>query len=396
MDDQWLIMLGSVICLAAAGSGYVHLLRNRMELLPGVPDDVDAVYSPNTVPRLHDMLLQDNRLIVFLVGRTADGMASHESFALNLRDGFHTYHATCRNIICHRTVVMRIGFFPNSPRIRYRIVDCNIPLAGHASMHSVGYWSAGYYEQDDPALVQSARNRLGKDAPFAESDDTFTRIAKLIRHLRGELRHAWNLPSNDMFYASGLQSFEMARLGESGVLCTNAARIFAAHANLAGIPTRIVSTVGQFHGVELSAHTFCECYVYEQGRWMMVDITQGHAGFTTLDGRVLGAWDVFQLYGADPESFTARVEILDAHEEANRPDRIFNIREFFNHHAKFVFLRSVHESPDRFRRLLADVLQPKSVLCLNPKPLFGRHLMKRVFLGIMVWSVILFVLAFFV
>ncbi len=148
----------------------------------------------------------------------------------------------------------------------YRISNISIPVWKNKTF-SLEDWCGWDLKEDE---LEEARKLFPN---FDNNDMSSTDIIKVLgKWLLDSLDDKRGVPSEKMQGASPLESYKMAKAGESGIWCTNFAGIYNLFSNALGIKTRRVSVGGALGEVKYSNHAFCESYIPEQGRWACVDL----------------------------------------------------------------------------------------------------------------------------
>jgi hypothetical protein len=184
-------------------------------------------------------------------------------FTLPLESGRQSFRLRPENAIS-RAVEFSAVYVPGEPVV---IGSTSIPFGGTA------YYSLEDFAVPADAYSPEEREMASKVLDAAGLDQASTgleRIDRLASFLLRRLEAHRGRPSPNARLADGIQQYEMALAGETKVQCANFAEIYAAFANLAGIPTRVVDVRGEIGDVHLGDHTFNESYV--QDGWMYVDL----------------------------------------------------------------------------------------------------------------------------
>ena len=359
--DKWTLLLAIGACICVMGVGSIY--SKRLEYAPGVVSDYDTVYAPAEVPRITALDLGKGSLSVEIQGMDARGELRSERVPFALNEGRHDYSVAVSDFVYPSAVTARIAYRPPGPKSgpELMLIESNVPLAERGEAIPLAKWCDGYWEDDDPQRIERAKARLAEQGVVA-SQSTLERLARVGTFVTEAITPHRGTPTAAMDRLSGLASFESALAGESEVWCFNISKIFAAYANLAGVPTRVVHILRARDGVKLTSHTFCESFVAEQGRWAFVDLTSGQTHATRPDGGVLNAWELFESWQTDRlHGVTFHYALADAEEHG-----IFNFESFFHRHSHFHYTYARHQSGSKVAKGVAHFFAPKHILALNP------------------------------
>jgi hypothetical protein len=187
-----------------------------------------------------------------------------------------------------------------------QLLNTPVPV-GKFTRHPVSYWVDDYAYMGAAALAEADR-LLDEEAGIQAEDTEHVRMEKIIHFLRTSWVNAGGVPKDDYRWMNPLQIFQELRDGRGKGWCTQNAQIFAFFANRAGVPTRFVygATV-QDNVVVYNGHSWNECYLSDQNRWVYVDPQAIVIGVFDSQGRALNSADVFHLCRHDIfDGITAR------------------------------------------------------------------------------------------
>ncbi len=189
----------------------------------------------------------------------------------------------------------------------YWLVSAGIPV-GKFARRPLAFWASDYGDID-AADRDEARRMLREDMGVADSDPTMTKIEKigcwLITHWKG----CGGTPSDVIEKTrSPLQILKMVLAGEGKIWCSQHALIYHFFANMAGMPTRLMSLAGRVDTVITTGHAFAETFIPELGIWAKVDVSLNKLLMLNPEGRPLGSADVYNaINSGNIQSLTARV-----------------------------------------------------------------------------------------
>jgi hypothetical protein len=192
------------------------------------------------------------------------------------------------------------------------LVQTDLP-AGNFTRHPVSYWVDDYSYIGAEALA--AADRVVRDEiGIRDSDDTLTRMEKVMRFIRAKLVNSGGVPKDDFRWMDPWRIFQEMVAGTGKGWCTQNAQIFTFFANRAGVPTRF--TFGAFtqdNVIVYNGHSWAECWVKEQSRWAHVDPSHTLIAIQDVKGNVLNTADIMHLCEHDTfDGVTARI-IKDWH-----------------------------------------------------------------------------------
>lgn len=185
-------------------------------------------------------------------------------------------------------------------------IETDIPV-GKFRRRPLNDWVDDYAYMGAAALTR-ADHLIRQEIGIAETDSTQTRIEKIIHHMRTALIEAGGVPKNDYRWMDPLAIFEDMRAGNGKGWCTQNAQIFCFFANRAGVPTRFIfgATV-QDNVIVYNGHSWNECWLEDQQRWVYVDPQAIICGVFDGAGRALNSADILHLYRHDTRgAVTAR------------------------------------------------------------------------------------------
>ena len=180
--------------------------------------------------------------------------------------------------------------FPND----IQLIDTETPV-GKFIRYPVAYWVDDYAYMGSAALAEADR-LLTNEAGIQPGDSELERMEKIVHFLRTSWSNAGGVPKDDYRWLDPLRIFQDLRDGKGKGWCTQNAQVFAFFANRVGVPTRFVygATV-QGNILVYNGHSWNECYLQDQNRWVYVDPQAIVIGVFDPQGRALNSADVFPL-----------------------------------------------------------------------------------------------------
>jgi len=187
------------------------------------------------------------------------------------------------------------------------LIHTNIP-AGDFTRHPISYWVDAYRYIGNDALA--AADRVVRDQMgVQDSDDTLTRMDKVMRFLRAKLADAVGVPKDAFRWLDPWRMFQDMANGSSKGWCTQNAQIYTFFAVRAGVPTRFVFGANTLDNViAYNGHSWAESWVEEQGRWTYVDPSHTVIAVQDRNGAFLNTADIMHLCEHEVfEGVTARI-----------------------------------------------------------------------------------------
>ncbi|MBS0663308.1 MAG: transglutaminase domain-containing protein [Verrucomicrobia bacterium] len=179
---------------------------------------------------------------------------------------------------------------------------------GNYPRYPLSHWADDYHYIGAERLAAAdrvVREQIG----VKDSDDTMTRIEKVMRYLRIQLANSGGVPKDDFRWMDPWSMCQEMIAGTGKGWCTQNAQIYVFFANRAGVPTRFVFGANtQDDQIIYNGHSWAESWVKEQNRWTYVDMTQSLFGVADRHGQLLNTADLVNLAQHDAfEGITARI-----------------------------------------------------------------------------------------
>ena len=318
---------------------------------------------------------------------------------LPLRTEAHRY--TVRNTAKpDLSFTIEIDYYPHELYARYnatigdtyRVVSASLPVGNYATLPV-----ASFVDQDVPAgQRRQVEQILARDVGIRGNDPGRVKVEKIGRFLLAALDSRRGIPAPDLD-PSPLGSYQCARAGTSAIWCDQFARIFALFANVAGVPTRLVSVTGRLDGVMLGAHGFDESFLAESGRWAYVDLFSRVVLVEDAQGRLLNAVDLLMLQRAGVTSGVTALAFRDGRLQRLPYREVApEIGRYLAPDATLVYSRGPLSLPgarQRLQRAVRTLLVPDLAFSLATPP--GSRYLLTVLLGWSGLALLLFWLLFF-
>ncbi len=275
---------------------------------------------------------------------------------------------------------IRVDYYPRELYARqnsaigdtWRIVSASLPV-GDYGRYRVSDFA-------DPRVAATERQEvlrlLHEEAGIRATDSSREKIKKISTFLLTRLDGQRGIPAADLDRSSPLASYRCAVKGTSAIWCAQFAEIYALFANLAGVPTRLVSVSGRMDGVVLGAHGFTESYLRETGEWVYVDLFTRVVLVENDRGRLLNGVDLLLLpRSGSGRGITATVFRDRRLQRRPWPEVAPAVSAYLNPDATLVFSRPPLPLPVRWRRLemaASTLMDPDLAFSLNT-PRGGRY-----------------------
>ncbi len=187
------------------------------------------------------------------------------------------------------------------------LVQPSVPV-GKFTRHPVSYW-VDDYGYVGAASLAAADRVVREEMGVRDTDDTPTRIEKVVRYLRLKLANSGGVPKDDFRWMDPWHMCQQMINGTGKGWCTQNALIYTFFANRAGVPTRFVFGANTEHDTIIyNGHSWAESWVREQNRWTYVDVTQSILSVQDRTGALLNTADILHLCEHDAfDGFTARI-----------------------------------------------------------------------------------------
>jgi hypothetical protein len=292
------------------------------------PATYKYLYVPTDVPVLAGMRIVERGKVELqikspemparwkITDDTGEAYTTEGSFpTVRLKEYKHTYEIEAGGgASAAPKISVTFGYYPSeyykkggrTQPDNYWIVSASIPM-GKFPQHPLSFWS-DTYDYIDEADREEARRILKDEIGLLETDGTPARIEKIACWLITKWKDCAGTPSDAIEKErSPLRILRMVLNGEGKIWCAQHALIYHFFANMAGLPTRLISLAGRVDNVITTGHAFTETFIPELGIWVKVDPSLNKLLMLNSAGRPLGSADVFNaIVGGNISGLTAR------------------------------------------------------------------------------------------
>jgi hypothetical protein len=283
-----------------------------------VPSDVPALTGTRIVERGRVELVVPSKT-VYESWRVTDDTG--ESYAttgkypvVKLKDYRHSYEVEPQGA-AGPEMTFNFGYYPSeyykkggrTQADNYWLVSASIPV-GKFARRPLADWASDY-GYIDAADREEARRMLREEMGVADADSTMAKIEKIGCWLITNWKGRGGTPSDVIEKTeSPLKILKMVLAGEGKIWCSQHALIYHFFANMAGMPTRLMSLAGRVDTVITTGHAFAETFIPEIGAWAKVDVSLNKLFILDPDGQPLTSADVYHaINSGNIEALTARV-----------------------------------------------------------------------------------------
>lgn len=309
------LLIGAAVLFfaLAAANAWLYLARDRRDVYAPAP--YKELYVPMEVPLLSGMRIPSRGRVELRMempsppeGWTVsdDTGASYEVRGrfpvLELRAQKHRYEVTpLGGPSPARTFHFEFGYYSSeyyekggrTQKDNNWLVSADIPV-GRFDRRPLSFWTPDYRDLD-PADLAEAKRLVRDEAGLSSEDDERGRIEELGAWLITRWAGYGGTP-DDAIEAerSPLRVFQRVVEGRGRIWCSQHAKIYCFFANLAGLPTRLVSLSGRIDDVITTGHAFAETFLASLGRWVKVDVSLNKLLILNAAGRPLDSAEVYQ------------------------------------------------------------------------------------------------------
>jgi hypothetical protein len=234
---------------------------------------------------------------------------------IRLKEYKHTYEIEAEGgAATSPKISVSFGYYPSeyykkggrTQPDNYWIVSASIPM-GKFPRRPLSFWS-DTYDYIDEADREEAKRMLKEEIGLLDTDGTPARIEKIACWLITKWKDCAGTPSDAIEKErSPLRILKMVLKGEGRIWCSQHALIYHFFANMAGLPTRLISLSGRVDKVITTGHAFAETFIPELGIWAKVDPSLNKLLILNPAGRPLGSADVYNaIVSGNISGLTAR------------------------------------------------------------------------------------------
>jgi hypothetical protein len=234
---------------------------------------------------------------------------------VKLKDYRHSYELEPQDeSVPGKKVTIQFGYYPSeyykkggrTQPDNYWLVSASIPVGKH-KRYPLAFWASAYADID-PADRDEAKRILGEEIGVGDADDTVAKIEKIGCWLITKWQGCSGTPSDSIEKErSPLKIFQKVVSGQGKIWCSQHALIYHFFANMAGMPTRLVSLAGRVDNVITTGHAFAETFIPEQGIWAKVDTSLNKLLILNPEGKPLNCADFYHaVLSGNIQALTAR------------------------------------------------------------------------------------------
>lgn len=360
-----------LLMLLTAANIAAYLTRHEIDMF--VPATYKTLYHPTDVPTLADTrILGHGRLLLKIAtrerprrwivtddegGRTEQ---TGDSPVLELKEFIHAYGIE----IPDRTPPLRISisfgfytseFYKKAGRTQpdnYWLISASIPM-GRFRQYPLSHWIDTFpyvsAEEKDEAL-----RILREDMGVAGGESTLEKIEKICATQGRLYKTQAGTPDDRMKNeVSPLKIFRRVQAKEGKIWCTQMAIIYHFFANLAGVPTRLMTLNGHLGPTITTGHSFAESFIPERNAWARVDPSGNKFFVWNRENRLLNSADILHaVLNGSAGDLSAR--ILKDGEIATVPYGEVNASDIqmFSPGAQLIYRRGSYKSDGAVARYL--------------------------------------------
>ncbi len=387
----WLTVL---FILAVAANVIIYLARDKRDTY--YPATYKTLYVPSDVPALTGTRITGRGRVELIVpsgvdydswkvtddtGETTTTTGKYP--VVKLKDYRHRYDVVPQKAgAAGPKMTFEFGYYPSeyykkggrTQPDNYWLVSASIPV-GNFKRYPLAFWACEYADID-AADREEARRMLREDMGVADTDPTMAKVEKIGSWLITKWKSCAGTPSDVIEKTkSPLRILKMVLAGEGKIWCSQHALIYHFFANMAGLPTRLLSLAGRVDNVITTGHAFAETFIPELGTWAKVDVSLNKLFILNPEGRPLGSADVYNaINNGHIEGLTARVcrdgaVVYEPYPAASGSDSYY-----YSYGANLVY------RPGRARtqgRIARYVFEPDFAYSLDASPLAHTYKLRR-------------------
>ncbi len=296
----------------AAANAWLFFARDKRDGY--VPASYKELYVPADVPALTGLGIPGRARVELRIEMSSpppawtvsdDTGAAYEVRGrfpvLALRDQKHRYAVTPLGAPSpSRTFHFEFGYYSSdyykkggrTQKDNNWLVSADVPV-GRFARRPLSFWAADYRDLE-PADLEEARRLIRAEAGIAPAENEVSKIEKLAAWLIARWTGQAGTP-DDAIEAerSPLRIFQRVVAGRGKIWCSQQAKIYCFFANLAGLPTRLVSLAGRVDDVITTGHAFAETFLAATGTWAKVDTSLNKLLVLNSSGRPLDSAEVY-------------------------------------------------------------------------------------------------------
>ncbi len=399
--------LSILLLLATATNIIVYLTRSKLDMF--VPTTYKTLYNPSDVPTLSGTeIVSRGRLMLKIVMKDQprrwvivdDTGERYEQAGpypiLKLKDIQHGYEITPPDAVPPAKISIHFGFYSSEYYAKggrtqpdnYWLISADIPM-GKFRQYPLSHWidTFPYIGEDQKA---EARRIIRDEMGITGGETTLEKIDKVCAYQIDRLQKHLGTP-NDRIEAeiSPFRIFQWVCADEGKLWCTQNAMIYHFFANMAGIPTRLITLNGHIDDVITTGHSFAESFIAEQGVWARVDTQANKFYVWNHENRLLNSADLLHLAaiggvdGLTTKTFKDGRVITVPYSGDNAHEL-----QYFSPGAQLIYRRGSYKAD---RKILRYFWEPNLAYSLDADYAKSVYLWRRVLLGS--WAVLFLGLA---
>lgn len=299
-----------LLLLLTAANFAVYLARHEIDMF--LPATYKTLYHPTDVPTLVDTrILGHGRLMLkiamreqprrWIVTDDAGGRAEQtgESPVLELKEFIHAYEIEVPDRTPPLLISIRFGFYTSeyykkggrTQPDNYWLISASIPM-GKFRQYSLSRWIDAFRyvaaeEKDE------ARRILREEMNVAGGESALEKIEKICAYQGKLYKTQAGTPDDRMQNeVSPLRMFRRVQAKEGFIWCTQMAIIYHFFANLAGVPTRLITLNGHLGPTITTGHSFAESFIPERNGWARVDPSGNKFYVWNRENKLLNSADI--------------------------------------------------------------------------------------------------------
>jgi hypothetical protein len=366
-------LLSILLLLATAANVLVYLTRSKMDMF--VPATYKTLYHPTDVPTLAGTeIVGRGRLMLKIVMKdqprrwviTDDAGGRYEQAGaypvLKLLDFQHGYEIAAPDAVPPSRISIHFGFYSSefykkagrTQPDNYWLISADIPM-GKFRQYPLSHWvdTFPYIGEDQKA---EARRIIRDEMGISGSETTLEKIDKVCAYQINRLQKHLGTP-NDRIEAevSPFRIFQWVCADEGKIWCTQNAMIYHFFANMAGIPTRLITLNGHIDKVITTGHSFAESFVIEQGTWARIDTQANKFYVWNRENRLLNSADILHealigsFDGLSAKTFRDGQVVTVPYSEVNASDL-----QMFSPGAHLIYRRGSYKADRKILRYFCE------------------------------------------
>jgi hypothetical protein len=393
----WLL---SLLVLLTAANIIVYLTKNEVDMF--VPATYKTLYYPTDVPTLAGTkIISNGRLMLKIVMKEKaqrwsiidDTGERYEQTGkypvMKLKDFIHGYEIETQGITPPVRISVRFGFYSSefykkegrTQPDNYWLISASIPM-GKFRQYPLSHW-VDTFPYVDEKEKEEARRILREEMHIMGNETSLEKIEKICAYQAVLYKTQAGTPDDRMkVEVSPLKIFQRVCAKKGKIWCTQMAMIYHFFANLAGIPTRLITLNGHIDKTITTGHSFAESFIPERGCWARVDPSANKFFVWSEENRLLTSADILHaVLNGNFSDLNARTyregEVVTVpYSEVNASDI-----QLFSPGAHLIFRRGNYESDKTFARYL---FTPNLGYSLDADYMKRTYLLRRLLFGIWV------------